>query len=350
LKRKFPRLENGFPLIILEAGVNHDGNLEKAFKLIDLGVESGADFIKFQTYSANKLAANNSPSYWNLKEEPTTSQIELFSRYDSFTLEDYKSLIDHCEKNKIQFLTTCFDTDWLDLLAPYLPFFKIASADITNFVLIKAIAEKGKPILLSTGASSFDEISSALMLIRSITDAEVCLMHCVLNYPTEFENANLNRIIELKHRFPDNLIGYSDHTRSEYSHFAISLAVQLGATIIEKHFTFDKKQMGNDHYHSFDVSDVKLLYENLALTRAMLNFEENSFLNIQEDARTFARRGLYASRHIKKNSIIGLEDLIPLRPTLKDGGFLGNEVSLVVGKMSKAEIHQGEPFTSSNLE
>jgi len=350
LKKKFPRLENGFPLIILEAGVNHDGNLEKAFKLIDLGVESGADFIKFQTYSANKLAANNSPSYWNLKEEPTTSQIELFSRYDGFTFEDYKSLIDHCEKNKTQFLTTCFDTDWLDLLALYLPFFKIASADITNFVLIKAIAEKGKPILLSTGASSFDEIAAALRLIRLITDAEVCLMHCVLNYPTEFQNANLSRISELKHRFPDTLIGYSDHTRSEFSHIAISLAVQLGATIIEKHFTYDKEQVGNDHYHSFDVDDVKLLYKNFAVTRDMLSFKESSFLNIQGDARTFARRGLYASRHIEKGSVIGLEDLIPLRPTVLDGGFLGSEVDLVVGKISKVAIPQGEPFTSSNLD
>jgi N-acetylneuraminate synthase len=256
----------------------------------------------------------------------------------------------YCDLRGIGFLTTCFDIDWLNLLADSLPFFKIASADITNFTLITAIAHKHKPILMSTGAASFDEISDALDLIRSITDAEVCLMHCVLNYPTEFENANLNRITELKHRFPGVLIGYSDHTRPDFSHNAISVAVSLGVEIIEKHFTYDKHQTGNDHYHGFDLADVEVLYRNLKVQFAMCKFDEDRYLEIQSDARKFARRGLYAARNIPMNSIISFDDVIPLRPTLGEDGYLGNEISLLLGKRCMVEIHEGEPIFKSDLE
>jgi N-acetylneuraminate synthase len=350
LSKYFKSSNSGLPLIILEAGVNHDGNLDKAKLLIDLASQSGADYIKFQTYSAEKLAAKTSPSYWNLEEESTRYQIELFKKYDGFSLEDYNSLIAACDIRGIRFLTTCFDVDWLNLLADSLPFFKIASADITNFALVSAIAHKQKPILMSTGAASFDEISAALDLIRSITDVDVCLMHCVLNYPTEFENANLGRITELKDRFPDVLIGYSDHTRPDYSHKAISIAVSLGAQIIEKHFTYDKNQVGNDHYHSFDLADVEVLYKNLKTQVAMCKFDEDSFLETQSDARKFARRGLYAARNIARNSIISIDDVIPLRPTLGEDGHLGSEIYLVIGKRCKAEILEGEPLFKSNLE
>jgi N-acetylneuraminate synthase len=142
MSSRFRLPESGLPMIILEAGVNHDGDQRKASELIELAAKSGADFIKFQTYSAEKLAAKNSPSYWNLNEEPTTSQIELFAKYDGFTLQDYKSLILRAEQTGIGFLTTCFDIDWFDALADFLPFYKIASADLTNYILIRAISEK----------------------------------------------------------------------------------------------------------------------------------------------------------------------------------------------------------------
>ena len=350
MSKNFVFPDSGLPIVILEAGVNHDGSIEKAENLIELASQSGADYIKFQTYTAEKLAAIESPSYWNLNEESTTSQIELFRKYDGFNLENYKHLIDCCDGKGIGFLTTCFDLDWLNLLSDDLPFFKIASADITNFILITAIAEKQKPIIMSTGAASFEEISESLTLIRSITDAEVCLMHCVLNYPTEHINANLSRISELKSKFPGVLIGYSDHTRSEFSHQAISLAVNLGATIIEKHFTYDKNQTGNDHYHSFDHVDVANLYKILITQNELCEFEEADFLKIQSEARQFARRGLYASRYLAANSVVSLEDVIPLRPTTGEAGFLGSEVTLVVGKRCKFEINAGEPFTFVNLE
>lgn len=337
------------PIIIAEAGVNHDGDIDMALRLIESAARSGSDYIKFQTYSAERLAANYSPAYWDLDEEPTNSQIELFKKYDFFDLDDYKLLFEKCMREKIGFLTTCFDTEWLNLLSDYLPFFKIASADITNFVLISEIAQKHKPILMSTGAASFDEISSALNLIRSITDADVCLMHCVLNYPTEFENVNLARIVELKRKFPDVAVGYSDHTRPEYSFSAISIAMNMGATVIEKHFTHDKSLQGNDHYHSFDWSDFEVLIRNLELNFKMSKFDEGEFLAIQSDARKFARRGLYAVRNLAANTTISLEDIIPLRPTIEEAGFLGNEISTLLGRRCIRDIKAGEPFLKSDL-
>ena len=340
----FPLPTSGLPLVILEAGVNHDGDMRVARELVKLAKESGADFIKFQTYSASKIAAKVSPSYWNLEEEPTKSQYELFKKYDSLTLSDYQQLICDSKKLGVGFLTTCFDTEWLDCLSEYLPFYKIASADITNHLLVLAIAAKNKPIILSTGASSFEEIVTAVELIRSKTQADICLMHCVLNYPTEFHHANLGRILELKKRFPELLIGYSDHTRSEFSHEAITIAYHFGAVIIEKHFTWDKTQIGNDHYHSFDVSDVKILYEKLLLHREMIDFNEEGFLEIQSDARLYARRGIYAAVNIEKGQTIETSMLIPLRPTVPDVGYSGNEVLELIGKIAIARIEMGEPI------
>jgi sialic acid synthase SpsE len=335
--------------MILEAGVNHNGNLSVAQELVKLAANSGADFIKFQTYSASKIAAINSPSYWNLEEEPTTSQFELFQKYDGLTLSDYLELISDCRKAGIGFLTTCFDTEWLERLADYLPFFKIASADITNNLLLEAVAAKNKPVLLSTGAANFDEISKAVELIRSKTKAEICLMHCVLNYPTEYGHANLGRIAELKKRFPDLLIGYSDHTRSEYSHEAIAIAISLGATIIEKHFTWDKSQSGNDHYHSFDIQDVKELYRKMSIQREMTSFNQQDFLDIQSNARQYARRGLYAATEINEGQVIELDMIIPLRPTVPTTGFSGDEVSAVVGRTAKSKIAKGGPILRQSL-
>jgi len=345
----FPRKANGLPIVILEAGVNHNGEIEVARDLVKLAGDSGADFIKFQTYSASKIAAPMSPSYWNLEEEPTTSQFELFKKYDGLTFRDYLQLVDDSKNVGIGFLTTCFDTDWLEKLAPYLPFLKIASADITNHLLLLATAALNKPILLSTGAASFEEISRAIEIIRSKTEAEICLMHCVLNYPTEIGNANLGRILELRKRFPEFLIGYSDHTRSEYSHDAILLAHNLGATIIEKHFTWDKAQSGNDHYHSFDTSDVKKLFRHLSLQREMTAFSEEEFLAIQSDARLYARRGLYAAIDIEEGQTILEEMIIPLRPTVPINGYGGNDFLKVIGKTARTLIRMGDPILQQSI-
>lgn len=337
-------------LFILEAGVNHEGQIDIAYELINSASKSGADFIKFQTYTAEKLAAKNSPSYWNLDEEPINSQIELFSKFDGFSKDDYINLASYAAKMGIGFMTTCFDEEWVDQLDPVLPMYKIASADITNFSLMSHVASKKKPIILSTGASSFDEISSALDLIKSISNSPISIMHCVLNYPTEFENANLDRILELSNVFDGVTIGYSDHTRPEFSRMAIQTAFSLGARVFEKHFTLDKTLKGNDHYHSFDADDCVRIISTLQVLDKMKNFSESNFLGIQSDARSFARRGLYARRSVKKGDILLKNHIISLRPRFTPNGVPAEELFNSLGKVLSKDLLAGEPLTIEHLE
>ena len=313
-------------LFILEAGVNHDGDFQKAKELIKAAAQTGADYIKFQTYTANRLAAKYSPSYWNLDEEPITSQVELFSKYDAFETKDYFDLASYARDCNIGFMTTCFDEIWVDALDEIIPIYKVASADITNFGLIEHIARK-----------------------NNVSDQEICLLHCVLNYPTEYENANLNRISKLAKNFDQIIVGYSDHTRPEVSHLAIQTAYTLGARVFEKHFTLDKSLRGNDHYHSFNTLDFQTQLETLRRLEKMSQYTEESFIETQEAARRFARRGLYVSRHLTKGHVITRADLVALRPTFHPEGFSADMIELVVGKSLLRDLTEGDPLTSHSV-
>jgi len=334
---------------ILEAGVNHDGDLDRAFELVESAARTGADFIKFQTYTSEKLAASLSPSYWDLNEESTTSQRELFSKYDRFTANDYFKLASACEKFGIGFMTTCFDSDWVDVLDPVIPQYKIASADITNFQLLRHVASKGKPMLISTGASSFEEIHAAVSLVRATSNVKLSLLHCVLNYPTPPENASLNRISRLIEQFPGVTIGYSDHTKPADSVQALQIALDLGATVFEKHYTWNEEGTGNDHYHSFNESKARDVIEQLNKSHLLKNFSEDVYLEQQELARKFARRGIYASRNLSVGHIISSDDIIPLRPPVGDDGFDGNQIDSVIGSKLIVNVVNGEPILRRSL-
>ena len=220
------------PYIIAEAGVNHEGSIDTAIRLIEEAASGGANAIKFQTYRAHTLASRDSPAYWDTDKEPTESQFKLFQKYDSFWEDEFKIIKSHCDEVDIEFLSTPFDLDAAKFLDNLMSVYKISSSDITNKPFIEEICKFGKPIVLSTGASNHHEIRKALKWINNYK-VPVCLLHCVLNYPTETQNANLAMILDLKKRFPENLIGYSDHTLGVQA--AVS-SVALGARIVEKHF------------------------------------------------------------------------------------------------------------------
>ncbi|MFM8778046.1 MAG: N-acetylneuraminate synthase family protein, partial [Acidimicrobiaceae bacterium] len=181
--------QSDLPYVIAEIGVNHEGSLETAKLLIESAKRGGADAAKFQTYKAGLIASKFSPSYWDTSQEPTTSQYELFTKYDAFGEAEYKELAAHCKKHEIEFVSTPFDLGAVDMLNPLVRYFKVASADITNPPLLKKVAVTGKPVILSSGASNIDEIDAALTILRSAGAKEICLMHCILNYPTRNENA-----------------------------------------------------------------------------------------------------------------------------------------------------------------
>ena len=231
--------------MIAEIGVNHECSIQKAKKLIFQAKLGGAHAAKFQTYKADKIAAKFSKAYWDTKKEKIKSQHQLFSKFDKFTTSDYKILANYCKKKKIDFLSTPFDLDSVDSLNPLVPAFKISSSDISNVPLLRKISSKGKPVLLSTGGANVAEIRSAIKNLNFKKKVKIVLMHCILNYPTKNSNANLLMIKHLSDNFKDYPIGYSDHTLPNASMTNISTAYLLGARVIEKHFTYNKKLKGN---------------------------------------------------------------------------------------------------------
>lgn len=326
------------PYIIAEIGVNHEGSLDLAKRLIELAKQGGAHAAKFQSYKAGKIASKHSPAYWDLSQEPTTSQFELFQKYDAFGPSEYRELAAHCEKVGITFMSTPFDLEAVDFLDPLMPAYKIASADLTNVPLLRKIAEKGKPVILSTGAATLPEIEHAVLTLREAGCQELALLHCVLNYPTPLENAQLGMISVLKRTFPSCVIGYSDHVVPDGTISALEAAMLLGASILEKHFTHDKALPGNDHYHAMDVTDLTRFSAKAALYRTMIA-SEGKDLRWEMNARKHARRSIVASRRIAKGEQLTPENLIIKRP---GHGISPLHWDEVIGRITSTDIGDDE--------
>ena len=307
--------DDSLPYVIAEIGVNHEGSLELAKRLIELAKEGGADAAKFQTYKADTLASRHSPAYWDLSKEPTTSQHKLFQKYDSFGPAEYRALAKHCEEVEIDFVSTPFDSAAVELLDPLLPFFKIASADLTNTPLLRQVAETGKPVVLSTGASNSDEIRGAVETLRNAGCGELSLLHCVLNYPTADENAHLGMITGLRRDYPEIVIGYSDHTVPDDSMTALTTAYLLGARVIEKHFTHDKSLPGNDHYHAMDVDDLRTFVRNVSRVHVMIGSgSEKEPVETEAISRLNARRSIVLDADVRAGETLSEEVLTYKRP------------------------------------
>jgi len=321
------------PYVIAEVGVNHEGSMELAKRLVDEAKEGGADAVKFQSYKAETLASKDSPSYWDTNEEPTTSQYELFKKHDSFWIDEMRELKEYCEKVDIEFMSTPFDIESADFLDDMMDVYKISSSDLTNKPFIEYLCKFNKPIILSTGASSLHEIQEAVEWIESYGNP-LALLHCVLNYPTPDENANLGMILDLKQRFPDKIIGYSDHTLPRDMKVC-EMATMLGSVIIEKHFTHDKTLPGNDHYHAMNKEDLKMFRKNLERTFDILGSFKVQALADEAPARANARRSLVALRDIPKGKVIEVSDLTFKRPA---HGVSPKFIDEVVGKTALIDI------------
>ncbi|MDN5328053.1 MAG: hypothetical protein PWP03_691 [Candidatus Woesearchaeota archaeon] len=327
------------PYIIAEAGVNHEGDIKRAKQMIREAAKAGANAIKFQTYKAEKLASKKSPAYWDLKKEKTKSQYELFKKYDNFWIKEFEELASYAKSQGIDFLSTPFDLDSADFLEDLVPAFKIASADITNKPFLKHIAKKKKPILLSTGAATISEIWEAIEWIKEEGNDQIVLLHCVLNYPTPYKNANLGMIRKMKELFPDYIIGYSDHTLPDRVEEVLTTAWFLGAQVIEKHYTWDKTLPGNDHYHAMDFDDLKRLINKIKFLKEIIGNFEKHYLPSEEISRRNARRSLVATRIIQKGEIINKDDITWKRPGT---GIPPKFIDLVIGGRALDNIEEDE--------
>jgi sialic acid synthase SpsE len=301
------------PYIIAEIGVNHEGDMDLAKRLIREAKEGGAHAAKFQSYKAEKIASKNSPAYWDTSKEPTESQFKLFKKYDGFDEKEYIELANYCKEIGVDYLSTPFDLDAVDFLNPLMNIFKVASADITNIPLIRKCAATKKPLIMSTGASTLAEIQMAVDTAREAGATEIVLLHCVLNYPTPEEHAQLGMIKVLERTFPDCLIGYSDHVVPDETISALEAAVLLGCCVLEKHFTHDKTLPGNDHYHAMDKEDLKRFVEKVTTYKRLLN-EEKKDLTKEQAARKHARRSIVINGLVKTGEILTEENLIAKRP------------------------------------
>jgi len=320
------------PYIIAEAGVNHEGSMELAKRLVSEAAEGGADAIKFQTYKADTIASKDSPYYWDIEKEPTKSQHELFKKYDKFWKKEFEKLKIECDEVGIEFLSTPFDRESANFLNDLMPAFKISSSDITNKPFIELISSYGKPILLSTGASHLYEIEQAVSWIDGKNP--LCLMHCILNYPTKEENANLGMIVDLLNRFPEFVIGYSDHTEP-YDMKTLEIAALLGADVLEKHFTFDKSLPGNDHYHAMDKNDLSKFVKNIKRDIKLIGSFYKKPLSTEDKARRNARRSIVISGDIKKGEVFSNENLTWKRPA---SGISPSLIQEIIGKHARKDL------------
>ncbi len=334
------------PFLILEAGVNHECSLPSAMKMVEEAAAAGADMIKFQSYKAGELAIRNSPSYWDTTKEAATSQYELFQRHDKFGIEEYQKLAARCRESGILFGSTLFDPGFVELLGAEVPVFKLASADINNFLLLERICEWKKPVLLSAGASTLEEVDRAVAFIRERGIEEVGVLHCILEYPTDPAHSNLDVITTLGHRYPELTIGWSDHVPPEPMHLCQTTAWLLGAEIIEKHFTLDKTKPGNDHYHAWDPADVKSFLAMLEKIHLLRGSPEKVVYPWEENSRRYARRSLVAACDIEAGSLIEISMLAAKRP---GEGISPDHYETLVGKRAKVRIERDQLLLLDDL-
>ncbi len=337
------RLANDEFVLIAEIGVNYydiatkEGitPMEAAKLMIREAADAGIHAVKFQTYKAGTLAAKASPYYWDITEEPTTSQYELFRKFDSFGYEEYRELKKYSDEIGIEFLSTAFDIESADYLDELMNVYKISSSDLSNLPFIEYQAKKNKPIIMSVGASDLPEIEEAIDTIRRVSEQPIVLMHCVLEYPTPLKDANLLKILSLKRQFPELYIGYSDHTKPTDNCDVIKTAYNLGALCVEKHFTLDKTLKGNDHYHAMDPADAVRILESIRELDIIRGRGDLNCLETEMTARANARRSIVANGNIPKGTVITESMLTFKRPGT---GISPVKLFEVVGKAAAVDI------------
>jgi len=300
--------------VIAEAGVNHNGDIEIAKKLIDAAADAGADAVKFQTFKTEKLVSLNAPKaeYQNSSTDKAESQYEMLKKLE-LPPEAFRELLSHSQKRKIDFISTAFDLESIDLLNDLnVEIFKIPSGEINNLPYLRRIGKLGKRVIMSTGMADLKEIEDALdVLLREGTAKEnITVLHCNTEYPTPYKDVNLRAMISIRDAF-NIRVGYSDHTPGIEVPVA---AVAMGATIIEKHFTLDKTMPGPDHSASIEPLQLK------AMVLAVRNIEKSLGDGIKRPSpselknKAIARKSIVASRHIKQGEVLSEEILTTKRP------------------------------------
>jgi len=328
-------------LIIAEAGVNHNGSVETAKRMIDKAVEAGADVIKFQTFKSEKLVSKSAKQAEyqkkNIANAESDSQLDMLRKLE-LSESDHNELMDYCAKKQIRFFSTAFDMESIDYLhSLQVGLWKIPSGEITNYPYLKKIAGFSEPVILSTGMCELQDVSEAISVLcdNGLRKEQISLLHCNTEYPTPFEDVNLLAMNELREKFGVR-VGYSDHTKGIEVPIA---AVALGAEIIEKHFTLDRNMEGPDHKASLEPDELK------AMVAAIRNIERalgNGHKRVSESERkniAVARKSIVAARDIKAGEVFSETNLTVKRP---GNGISPMRWEEVIGKIAKKDFQEDE--------
>lgn len=334
--------------IIAEAGVNHNGDLLKAVELLEVAKQAGADAVKFQSFKADKLVSKTAKKAKYQSENIGDDDYNQYNMLKSLELseEDHYRLIQECDKRGIQFFSTAFDVDGIDFLDHLgMPFFKSPSGEITNYPYLKRLAEKGKPVILSTGMADMQEVKNALevLLKYGLHIDDITVLHCNTEYPTPMKDVNLKAMntmgVELGVK-----VGYSDHTLGIEVPIA---AVAMGAKVIEKHFTLDRDLPGPDHRASLEPDELKEMVtaiRNIELAISGSGKKEPS--RSENENINIVRKSIHVAESIKEGEQLNDRNLISLRP--------GNGISPmywedILGKRANTDLQQGQQLNWSDF-
>ena len=323
-------------IIVAEIGVNHNGSLKLAKKMIDFALKAKVDFVKFQSYITNNLVIDNSQLATYQKKNFSGSQNDLLHKYE-LTFKDQVKLFKYCKKKKINFISTPFDNDSLNFLKNKVSIIKISSGDLDNIPFLINIAKMKKKIFLSTGMSNVKEISISLdVLIKNgVKKKDITLLHCHSEYPTLFRDINLKSITYLKKKFNTN-IGFSDHTKGVEASIA---AAALGATVIEKHFTLSKKMKGPDHSASINFDELKFMVNSIRNIEDGLGKFGKFVSKAEKKNKLIVRKSIIASTIIKKGTILSINNLVTKRP---GDGISAIRWKSILGKKAIKDFQKNE--------
>jgi len=334
-------------IIIAEAGVNHNGDIECAKRLIECAADAKADYVKFQTFVAAKIidAKAKKANYQieNSKDKVET-QLQMVQKLE-LSKEDHEVLIEHCEANNIGFLSTAFDSESVDLLESFgQRIFKIPSGEITNFPLIRQIARIPGKKIISTGMSTMDEIKQAIEVLEKAgtTRSDMIVLHCNTQYPTPMEDVNLRAMNTIKEEC-NVAIGYSDHTLGIEVPIA---AVAMGAQLIEKHFTLDRRMVGPDHAASLEPKELKAMVQSIRNIEQALGDGVKRVSPSEKENIKIARKSVFYNQSLTSGDVITIEHLVMKRT---GDGISPSKIDEIVGKIVTSDVHKEAYFKWSDV-
>lgn len=331
--------------VVAEAGVNHNGDIALAKRLVQVAAEAGADAVKFQSFAADRLASPRTPKagYQLLTTGIEGSQRDMLRQLE-LSVDAHHELRAECEKHGVVFLSTPFDEVSADLLeALDVAAFKLGSGEVTNRLLLEHVGRKGRPVLLSTGMSYLDEVSEALRALTGAGCRDVVLLHCVSSYPAEPRDANLRAMTTMAGSF-DRPVGFSDHTLGLETAIA---AVALGACLIEKHFTLDRSLPGPDHRASLEPGELRELVAAIRSVESALGDGVKRPMPVETENRQVSRRSLAAAVDLRPGTVLTPASIRALRPAT---GIPANALEAVIGRRVRHAVPEGELLTWEMLE